>query len=87
LVGIPKCYALISKRDCSILNTFVRQRTLPPKGNPRMLTPEQVTQIKAEVERLEKLREDCTDSGIRKRIEAWIDAETKKLKSAGHATS
>jgi hypothetical protein len=40
-----------------------------------------------EVERLEKLREDCTDSGIRKRIEAWIEAETKKLKSAGHAIS
>jgi hypothetical protein len=51
-----------------------------------MLTPEQITQIKAEVERLEKLREDCTDSGIRKRIEAWIEAETKKLKSAGDET-
>jgi len=77
----------VPKRVCSILNTFVRQRTLPQKGNPRMLTLEQITQIKAEVERLEKLREDCTDSGIRKRIEAWIEAETKKLKSAGHATS
>jgi hypothetical protein len=78
---------LLSKRDCSILNTFVRQRTLAQKGNPRMLTPEQIAQSKAEVERLEKLREDCTDSGIRKRIEAWIEAETQKLKSAGHATS
>jgi hypothetical protein len=28
---------------------------------------------------LEKLRKECTDGGIRERIEAWIKAETQKL--------
>jgi len=46
-----------------------------------MLSPGEITQIKAEIERLEKLRGECSDSGIRKRIEAWIEAEKKKLKS------
>jgi hypothetical protein len=44
-----------------------------------MLSPEEMAQIKAEIRRLEQLREECTDSGIRKRIEAWIEAEKKKL--------
>ena len=44
-----------------------------------MLSPGEIAQIKAEIERLEKLREECTDSGIRERIEAWIVAEKKKL--------
>lgn len=45
------------------------------------MPPEEIAQIKAEIERLEKLREECTDGGIRKRIEAWIEGEKKKLKS------
>jgi hypothetical protein len=36
-----------------------------------MLPPEENARIKAEIERLENLRVECTDSGIRKRIEAW----------------
>jgi hypothetical protein len=44
-----------------------------------MLSPGEMAQIKAEIERLEKLRGECTDSGIRKQIEAWIEAERKKL--------
>ena len=44
-----------------------------------MLSPGEITQIKAEIERLERLREECIDGGIRKRIEAWIEAEKKKL--------
>ena len=47
-----------------------------------MLSPEEIAQIKAEIERLEKLRAECTDGGIRKRIEAWIEAEKKKLSPA-----
>jgi DNA-binding NarL/FixJ family response regulator len=47
-----------------------------------MLSPEEIAQIKAEIERLERLREECLDSGIRKRIEAWIEAEKKKLASS-----
>jgi hypothetical protein len=37
-----------------------------------MLSPGEIAQIKAEIERLEQLRKNCTDSGIRERIEAWI---------------
>jgi hypothetical protein len=44
-----------------------------------MSHPEEITKIKVEIERLERLRKDCGDSGIRKRIEAWIEAEKKKL--------
>lgn len=46
---------------------------------PIMLSPEEIAQIKEEIERLEKLREICTDRSIRERIEAWIKAEKKKL--------
>jgi hypothetical protein len=44
-----------------------------------MLSRVEIAQIRAEIERLEKLREECTDSGIQKRIDAWIEAEKKKL--------
>jgi hypothetical protein len=42
---------------------------------------EEIAKIKAEIERLEQLHKECTDSGIRERIGAWIAAEKKKLKS------
>jgi len=45
------------------------------------LTPEEMAQITEEIERLEKLRTECTDSGIRERIDAWIKTEKKKLES------
>jgi hypothetical protein len=51
-----------------------------------MLSPEEIAQIKVEIERLEKLRAECTDGGIRKRIEAWIEAEKKKLSPANQKT-
>jgi hypothetical protein len=38
------------------------------------MSSEEIAKIKEEIKRLEKLREDCTDSGIRERIEAWIKA-------------
>jgi hypothetical protein len=44
-----------------------------------MLSPREIAQTRDEIERLEKLRKECADSGIRKRIEAWIEAEKKKL--------
>ena len=44
-----------------------------------MLSPGAIQKIRAEIERLEKLREECADSGIRKRIEAWLEAEKQKL--------
>jgi len=46
-----------------------------------MLSLEEIAQIKAEIERLERLRKECTDSGIRNQIEAWIEAEKRKLAS------
>ena len=46
-----------------------------------MLSPGEIAQIKAEIERLEKARKECTDSGIRQRIEAWIAEQKKKLES------
>jgi hypothetical protein len=46
-----------------------------------MLSREEIARIKAEIERFEKLREECTDNGIRERIVAWIKAEKKKLSS------
>jgi hypothetical protein len=51
----------------------------PVSYTSAMLSPGEIAQIKAEVERLEKLREECGDTGIRERIEAWIEAEKKKL--------
>jgi len=47
-----------------------------------MLSPGEIAQIRAEIERLERLRKECTEGGIRKRIEAWIEAENKKLASS-----
>jgi hypothetical protein len=44
-----------------------------------MLSPREIAQIRTEIERLEELRKECADSGIRKSIEAWIEAEEKKL--------
>ena len=44
-----------------------------------MLSPGEIAQIKAEIERLEKARKECTDSGIRQRIDVWIAEQKKKL--------
>jgi hypothetical protein len=51
------------------------------RGEAVMLSPGEIAQIKAEIERLEKARKECTDSGIRQRIEAWIAEQKKKLES------
>ncbi len=46
-----------------------------------MLSPGEIAQIRAEIKRLEKARDECTDGGIRKRIEAWIEEQKQKLES------
>lgn len=46
---------------------------------PRMLSPSQRAQIKAEIVKLEKEREICNEAGIRKVIEGWIEEQKKKL--------
>jgi hypothetical protein len=54
----------------------VRYRTLAA-----MLSLGEIAQIKAEIERLERLRKECTNSGIRNRIGTWIEGKKKKLTS------
>jgi hypothetical protein len=44
-----------------------------------MPSPGEIARIRAEIERLEKARENCDDGGIRQRIEGWIENEKKKL--------
>jgi hypothetical protein len=52
-----------------------------------MLSPAGIATIQAEIERLEKARKDCTDSGLRKWIEAAIQAQKKKLASGNNPKS
>jgi len=46
------------------------------------LSRQELTAIKAEIERLETALSACNDSGIRKQIEVWIDEQKEKLISA-----
>ena len=46
-----------------------------------MLSWGEMVKIRAEIKRLEKAREKCSDGGIRKRIEAWIKEQKRKLES------
>jgi len=38
-----------------------------------------ITQIKGEIERLERAYDDCNDEGIRKVIQGWIEEQKQKL--------
>jgi len=64
----------IDQKSLALL--YERYRTLAA-----MLSLGEIAQIRAEIERLERLRKECTDSGIRNQIEAWIEAEKRKLAS------
>ena len=46
-----------------------------------MLSSGDMVKIRAEIKRLEKALEKCSDGGIRKRIEAWIKEQKQKLES------
>jgi hypothetical protein len=46
-----------------------------------MLSRGEVATIRTEIARLEKALKECTDSGIRKQIEVWIDDNRRKLRS------
>jgi hypothetical protein len=50
-----------------------------------MASPGDRTIIKAEIERLQKAQLECTDSGIRGKIDAWIVEEKKKLASGEYS--
>jgi hypothetical protein len=57
---------------------------LPAKegdNSPTMLSPGDIAFLKSEIAQLEKARMECSDNGIRKQIEAWIDGNKKKLHS------
>jgi len=43
-----------------------------------MLPPKEIARIKADLKKLEKARDGCADSGIRKQIEAWIEHHLKR---------
>ena len=47
-----------------------------------MPSPKERAKIKAEIEKFEKALRDCTDSGIRKVIEDWIEDARERLASA-----
>jgi hypothetical protein len=46
-----------------------------------MLSPAEISMVRAEIERLEKACKDCTDSGLRKWIEGAIEKQKDKLAS------
>ena len=46
-----------------------------------MLKPEEVAVINAEIDRLERALKDCSESGLRKWIEAAIEKQRQKLAS------
>jgi hypothetical protein len=44
-----------------------------------MISRNEVAIIRSEIERLQKARNDCTDSGLQLRIDAWIEEQKQKL--------
>jgi|HubBroStandDraft_1064217.scaffolds.fasta_scaffold2701890_2 hypothetical protein len=46
-----------------------------------MLQPIEVALINSEIEKLKHAREHCTDSGVRKLIDRWIEEQKMKLES------
>jgi hypothetical protein len=46
-----------------------------------MLSSREITTIKAEIQWLEEERKNCTDSGIQRLIDAWIEGQRMKLRS------
>jgi len=48
-----------------------------------MISRTDVAVIRAEIERLEKARDECTDSGLQRRIDAWIEEQKRRLVSEG----
>ena len=44
-----------------------------------MISRSDVAVIRAEIQRLQKARDECTDSGVQKQIDAWIEEQKRKL--------
>jgi hypothetical protein len=52
---------------------------ITPNKELLVLSPGERTIIKAEIERLQKAQRECSDGGIRKKIDDWIVAQKLKL--------
>jgi len=48
-----------------------------------MISRTDVGVIKADIERLERARDECTDSGLQRRIDGWIEEQKRRLVSEG----
>jgi hypothetical protein len=44
-----------------------------------MISRSDVAVIRAEIERLQKASDECRDSGVQRRIDAWIEEQKRKL--------
>jgi hypothetical protein len=44
-----------------------------------MIARSDVAVVRAEIQRLQKARDECTDSGVQKRIDVWIEEQKRKL--------
>lgn len=44
-----------------------------------MISRTEVADIRAEIERLQKARQEYTDSGVQRQIDAWIEEQKRKL--------
>ena len=44
-----------------------------------MISRKDVAVIRTEIERLQRAHRECTDSGVQKQINAWIEAQKQKL--------
>jgi hypothetical protein len=47
-----------------------------------MLSPQQIAETNAEIEKLEYAQKHCTDSGILRVIYGWIEVQKRKLEVA-----
>jgi hypothetical protein len=51
-----------------------------------ILSPGEIAQVKAEIQRLEQFHKECDDSRIQEVIEAWIATAKKKLTTGINAS-
>lgn len=74
LISIPATGAFAADLLLSSCFNNVRQRTLFV-----MQSPEVVVRAKADLEILEKARDGCVDTGLRRLIETWIEEAKAQL--------
>lgn len=50
-----------------------------------MIPRNEVAAIRSEIERLQKARHECADTGLQKRIDMWIEEQKRKLVGEGRS--